>query len=281
MKIILLNAIYHTAKRNIHHILIAFYFIFSMSLYAVYGNHNFYSMMPDEITYAKIVSLWDANGIRYVYETLNENKTYFFLYLQKLYHANAFSTRLLNLLLICINTFLLYSLSKNRLAFLYPLIPLFLNSMWLTVETIEAMFLLLGLRYFNNHMGVAVGLACLFRPYAVVYSILMNKRNLGYILIIGVLASMVLYANDILFVYMDRLFNYGSGSDGNKYMEPDYVALIMMMPLGLAGYSNWKYSKYAFAGMAGFIVQLFGHYFIVPYTFFYLAYLSKSKQKLY
>lgn len=230
--------------------------------------------MPDEYSYIHIVNIWNSQGIVCVFETLNENKTFFFLYLQKILHADIMYTRALNIILVILNTYLLYSISKNKLAFVYPCIPIFLNSMWLTVETIEVFFILIGLKYFKDHMSIAVGLACLFRPYAVIYSIFMNKRNIMYIMIIGVLACGALYTNDILFVYFERVFSYGSGADGNRYMEPDYVAVLMMMPLLLAGYKNWEYSKYAFAGMIGFYVQIFGHYFIVPYTFFFLAYLS-------
>jgi len=258
---------------------IIIYFYISMSIYAVFGNHTFF-IMPDEYTYMNIVNTWNTHGIVYVFETLNENKTVFFLYLQKIFNADIYSTRLLNLLLIIANTGLIYSISKNKLALLYPLIPLFLNSMWLTVETIEVFFILFGLNYLKKHMGLAVGMACLFRPYAIIYSLFMNKRNLMYIGIIGLLACGIMYMNDILFVYADRVFSYGSGGDSNRWMEPDYIALIMMIPLALAGYKNWQYSKYAFAGMIGFLVQIFGHYFIVPYTFFFLAYLAKDNREV-
>ena len=271
----IIQSIYKKCISNIDHISIFIFFYILTLLYVCFGNHIFFIQF-DERVYLSSINTWNQFDIATVYNISGENKTIFFLYIQKILGANIIYTRILNVLLIIGTMYLLYSLSGNKLAFLYPLIILFLNSMWLTVEIIEVFIMLLGFKYLKNHMGVAVGLACLFRPYAVIYSLFMDKRNMIYIIIIGLSACAILYMNDVLFIYAELMIGYGSNGIQNKLDTVDTYSLFLLIPLIIAGYKNWHYSKYAFAGMVGLSVQMFAHYFIVPYTFFYLAYLTKG-----
>jgi len=73
------------------------------------------------------------------------------------------------------------------------------------------------------------------------------------------------------------MLDYGTSAGRHRDNIRDYYALTLMIPIMFAGYKNIKYSKYAFASMIGFVVQLFGHYFLVPYSFFFLAYLTMEE----
>jgi len=62
---------------------------------------------------------------------------------------------------------------------------------------------------YNRYSGLFIGLAAIFRPYAIVYSILLNKTQLKPFILITVAFIGVMLSQGILFEYAYRIFEYG------------------------------------------------------------------------
>ena len=197
----------------------------------------------DETTYGNIVSDWNTQGIG-VLPSHFDTKPLSFLYIEKLFKADEtiLYTRFLNIVLIVSVTVLFYSLTKRKEAFLYLIIPIFLNLMWLTVEIIEVFFVVLALRYVNQK-GLFIGLATLFRPYAILYSILINNTQRLYVLVIGALFSVVLIYYNLFIPYALHLFNYAA--TGHDFGGIDPLAISFWILMLVVGWKNKEMRKYS------------------------------------
>lgn len=228
----------------------------------------------DEAAYRNTTALWvqdGASGLIHAYQNGGENKPISFLAVQRILNADPFNTRLLNLIIILAVTILIYIQSKNVLAFLFPIFPMFLNSMWLTVEIFEALFLLLSLQY-QKHSGMFIALAAIFRPYAILYALLLKgKQRIIFIAITGLFGLIMLYYG-VLFEYVIRLIDYGAA--GSVISEKTGVYfLVPMLILAISG--NKTLLKIGILACAPLLFRTWAHYLIPAYTIFFLSYLQQ------
>ena len=245
------------------------------------GYNNLYhkEAMPDELLYKDISNNFTLDHIRDLYNGHNEMKPITFLTLEKIFNSDIFLTRMLNLIFISINTFLIFKLTKNKLSFIYPIFPVFLNSMWFTVETIEMMFLLLGLLY-KEKQGIFTGLAMIFRPYAILYSALLSKKQILNVVIIGILFSVLLLILGLFFPYLFELISYTK----KPYDEYDFLAIVVLIMLFIMGSNNKEMLRYSILALIPLSVRLYGHYFLPVYTFLFIGFLltmNKDFKKLF
>lgn len=240
-----------------------------------YNNAYHKEAMPDELMYIDISNNFTLDHIRDLYNDHNEMKHITFLTLEKIFNSDIFLTRMLNLIFVLINTFLIYKLTKNKLSFIYPIFPIFLNSMWLTVETIEMMFLLLGLLY-KERQGIFIGLAMIFRPYAILYSVLLSKKQILNLIIIGILFSVLLLILGLFFPYLFELISYTK----KPYDEYDFLAIVMLIMLFIMGSNNKEMLKYSILTLIPLTMRLYGHYFISAYTFLFIGFLLTMNEDL-
>lgn len=249
---------------------IAIFFFGSMFwvLSGTYVNAYPKEIMPDELMYQDRSNNFTVEHIRDLYNSHYEMKPVTFLTLEKILESDIFLTRILNLIFVIINTFLIYKLTKNKLAFIYPIFPIFLNAMWLTVETIELMFLLTGLIY-KERNGIMVGLAMIFRPYSVLYSVFLSKKQILQIIVIGIIFSVILLALGLFFPYLFELASYTQKS----YDEFDFLAVVMLIMLFIMGYRNKQMLKYSLIAAIPLYMRLYGHYFLPVYTFLFIGFL--------
>lgn len=231
-----------------------------------------FAPMADEVQYYQpLVKDWNENGIS-VIPSHNDTKPLSFLYLQKVLRADLTYkyTRLFNLVLIGIITILIYNITNRKEAFLFVIIPTFLHSLWLTAEIIEVFFMVLSL-YFIKYRGIFVGLAVIFRPYAIVYTALINNKERLWVLTLGILFSVILLYHGLFFPYANHLFNYSVTN--HLYDETDYGAIIFLILFAILSSKNTEMLKYGLLACIPLAVKLYGHYFIPAYTFFFIGYL--------
>lgn len=238
-----------------------------------YENAYHSQMMPDELMYFKVTNNFTIDNIKYLYNQHAEMKPITFLTLEKILESDIFLTRMLNLVFVIINTFLIFKLTKNKLAFIYPIFPVFLNSMWLTVETVELMFLLLSLIYVERK-GIFVGLAMIFRPYSILYSVLLTKKQIMRVIMIGTIFSFILLSLGLFFPYLFELMSYGNNSNN----EFDYLAIVMLIMLFIMGSRNKLMLRYSILASIPLYFKLYGHYFLLAYTFLFVGFLLTMKK---
>lgn len=226
----------------------------------------------DEAVYQDTIEKWNSQGIAGIKDAYNgsENKPLSFLYVQKLLDANPLKTRLLNAILVILNTYLIFRYTGSYRAFLYPIIPIFLNSMWLTVEIIETFFIILAISI-KQYEGFFVGLAMIFRPYALLYTAVIERRQIKYVLLFGLLFTGILAYNGLLWVYVTKLFLYGS----QPKVITDYVAFLIFIPMLYLGSQNKQLFKYGIVASIPLVIRAFGHYFIPSYSLFFIASIKK------
>ena len=240
-----------------------------------YDNAYHKEAMPDELMYIDISNNFTLDHIQDLCNGHNEMKSITFLTLEKIFNSDIFLARMLNLIFVIINTFLIYKLTKNKLAFIYPIFPVFLNSMWLTVETIEMIFILLGLCY-KERQGIFVGLAMMFRPYVILYSVLLSKKQILNVIIIGILFSVLLLMLGLFFPYLFELISYTH----KAYDEVDFLAIVMLIMLFIMGSKNKEMLKYSILALIPLSMRLYGHYFLPVYTFLFIGFLLTMNEDL-
>lgn len=225
----------------------------------------------DEAVYQSIINDWNEKGIDAIKEH-NDNKPLPFLYIQKLM-GNQDNARALNMMLILINTMLIYRLSKRYEAILFFMIPLFLNSMWLTVEMLETFFVLLSLNY-KNYSGIFIGASVLIRPYSLMFTPLLKKEQWKYVIIIGVMFAVLLMHLGLFFQYGSRVAEYGTSPRD----EVDYLAFIVWGMMLYIGYGNKETFRFGLVASIPLLIRSYGHYFITPYAMFFLGYLIQKQE---
>jgi len=222
----------------------------------------------DEHLYQNVSNNFTIEHIKYLEYNMMESKPLTFLVLQySLDKANPTYTRLFNLLLIFVCTYLIFKLTDNKWAFLYILIPIALDSMWLTAEIIEITFVLLSIRYANKS-GIFIGLATIFRPSAIVYSLLIKRKQIWSVLIIGTFFAGILLYLGLFFSYWYEVTNYL----GTRYLGLDmYILLvtIMFIIIGL----NKKMLGYVLVSAIALNIQMYPHYFLPINTFLFVGFL--------
>ena len=223
----------------------------------------------DEHLYKNASNNFTVEHIKYLYNHVMESKPLPFLTLQKvLNNADLFYTRGFNFLLIIICTFLIYKISNgNKFSFLYILIPIFLDSMWLTAEIIEVTFVLLSIQY-ANRSGLFIGLATIFRPSALLYTFLLKSKQMMHVLLIGFLYVIVLIYLGLFFPYVNEVLGYAhDGFVGLDMFVP--VILIMLLIMGL----NKQMSGYVIATGLFLSVKMYPHYFLPIFTYLFVGFL--------
>ncbi len=230
----------------------------------------------DEQIYKNISDNFTLEHIRYLYNHGMESKPISFLVLEKiLNNADPFYTRGLGYILIFLSTFLIYKITNNRLSFLYPLIVIFLDTMWLTAEIIEIFFVLLSIQY-TNRSGWFIGLATIFRPTSLLYSFLLPKKQIFSVLLIGTLFALILFGIRLFFPYLHQVTSYAE--DG--FVGFFVMLLVILVMLMIMGLSNRKMFPYIMISAIPLYMELFPHYFLPIYTFLYVGYLLNMNNDL-
>lgn len=223
----------------------------------------------DEHLYKNVSNNFTADHIRYLEYNVMESKPLPFLTLQKvLNNADPLYTRSFNFLLIIIIIFLIYDLTdKNNFAFLYILIPVFLDSLWLTAEVIEVTFVLLSIKYASKS-GLFIGLSTIFRPSGIIYTLLLKKKQMLYVLGIGTAYAMLLLYLDLFWSYWYEVTMYAY----DQFVGIDMlviVILIMFLIIGL----NRQMMGYVIATALFLNIKLYPHYFLPIMTFLFVGFL--------
>lgn len=265
-------------KIEISTVMIIAFFVTISVLLCVNVNNNFYpqSMEDERLYYDLVTNNWNVEGLENAYNG-GETKPVSFLVIWKVVDGSRVWTRAINFIIVLFNTYLLFLITKNKLSFLYPLIIAFLNSMWLTAEIIEVMFLLLAFKY-QEKQGWFVGLAATFRPYSAVFILLLqNNKHRLCSLSVGAAFSVILIYYGLFIPYANKMLRYGVTEQ--YYIENDYVALFMMIPLMVSCFHNNKLFLWGVFACIPLLVSMYGHYFITPYTLFFLGYLLVNSQE--
>lgn len=229
----------------------------------------------DEKVWGNVSRDWKLNGIESL-NTNTDNKPVPFLALQRLLQADrtVMYTRTLNIVLIASCAILIYSITKRYESFLFVIIPVFLNSMWLTVEIIETLFVLLAIKY-KNYSGLYIGLAMLFRPYAILYSVLLKRKQIFMVAGIGIWFTGFLLYQGLFFSYLNKVIGYGS----EQLPLTDYMAMFFLIPLAILGTRNKEMFKYGLVACIPLLLRSWGHYFLPGYAVFLTSYLKGDDTK--
>ena len=229
----------------------------------------------DEHVYKNVANNFTFNHIRDLYYSVQETKTISFLTLEKiLNNADPFYSRGLNLLLILLCTFLIYKITNNKLSLLFFLIPVFLDTLWLTIEIIEIVCILLSIRYASKS-GLLVGIATIFRPTAVLYSLLLKKKQILYVLIIGILFALLLMYLNLFSAYYFEVTHY-MGHIRLGLVPIVLEALIMFIVIGY----NKQMLGYVIISVIPLNIQMFPHYFLPVYTFLFMGFLLNMNKDM-
>jgi hypothetical protein len=223
----------------------------------------------DEMLYMNVSNNFSTEHIRWLEYNVMESKPLTFLTLQKvLGNADPTYTRSFNFLLIIISTFLIYRITNyNKFSFLYIIIPIFLDSMWLTAEIIEVTFVLLSIRY--AHMsGIFIGLSTIFRPSGILYTLLLKKRQIPYVFIIGGLFALILVYLDLFNSYLFEVRMYAN--DG--FMGLDMLVVVILVMLIIMGL-NKKMIGYVLVTALFLNIKMYPHYFLPIFTYLYVGFL--------
>ncbi len=234
--------------------------------------HDPYSW--DEHLYKNVSNNFTVEHIRDLEYNVQEIKPLTFLVLQKsLNDADPFLSRGLNLILIIICTFLIYKITNNKFTCLFILIPIFLDSMWLTAEIIEVTFVLLSIQYANKS-GIFIGLSTIFRPSGILYTLLLKKKQMIYVLIIGTIYALILVYLGLFNSYLFAVINYGA-NDGFFGIEMMVIIILgMFFIIGL----NKRIIGYIIASVLFLSVKMYPHYFLPIMTFLFVGFLLNMNE---
>ncbi len=230
----------------------------------------------DEHLYKNVSNNFTIEHIRNLEYNVQEIKPLTFLVLQKsLNNADPFFSRGLNLILIIICTVLIYKITNNnKFACLFILIPIFLDSMWLTAEIIEVTFVLLSIKYVNNS-GIFIGLSTIFRPSGILYTLLLKKKQMIYVLIIGIIYALILVYLGLFNSYLFAVTNYAQDSFFGIEMMVILI-LGMFFTIGL----NRRMIGYVIASVLFLSVKMYPHYFLPIMTFLFVGFLLNMNEDL-
>ena len=233
----------------------------------------------DETAYKNLANNFTIDHIKYLYQTGLDTKPVSFLFLEKILdNANPVWTRTVNIIFIIIITIILYDLTKNKLASLYFIIPVFLDSMWLTVEIIEVLCVLLAIRYVSKS-GIFIGITTIIRPTSILYTLFLKKDQIKSVLIIGTIFAIILLGIGLFFPYLQEVINYSQNSLSNLDMSNAIIiilALILLIIMGL----NKEIFKYCVMAIIPLHMRLFPHYFVPIFSFLFLGFLMNMNDDI-
>lgn len=223
----------------------------------------------DEHLYQNVSNNFTIEHIKYLEYNVMESKPLTFLTLQKvLNNADHTTTRAFNFLLIILCTFLIYKITNNnKFAIFFILIPIFLDSMWLTAEIVEVTFVLLSIRY-AEQSGIFIGLSTIFRPSGIIYTLLLKKKQMIYVFVIGILYALLLIYLDLFNSYLFEVINYAE--DG--FMGLDMLVVVVLVMFAIIGL-NRKMIGYIIATALFLSVKMYPHYFLPIMTFLFVGFL--------
>jgi len=257
---------------------VAIFFILSIiGMSFSLGFQNFWvPKNHDETTWGNISNNFTVDHIRYLYNNVMESKPLLFIATHKVFGSpNVTYTRLLNYLLIILSSIIIYKITNNRLSFLYFLIPVFLDTIWLTAEIFEVFFILLSIHYVNRS-GIFVGLAMLYRPSAILYSVLLKWKQIQYVIALGMIFVIVLLSLGLFFPYLYETTTYSKdGFIGIDAMPAFYFLMLVVM-----GITNRRMLPYVIISMFPLLMKTYWHYFLPVYTFLFIGYLLNLNEDL-
>lgn len=202
-----------------------------------------------------------------------DNKSPLFLLVNHLLRIDltVFYTRLLNYLIMLLCIVIIYSITKRWESILFILIPFFSAPFTLLDISFELLFILLSLKY-EQHSGIFTGLAMIFRPYAIVYTLLLERKQQLIVFVIGACYAGFLLISGVFWAYLHTLTSYGSAGLWQFYPIP-FIVLVLF---AYAGSENKKLFKYGLVACIPLLIRTWGHYFIVPTVMYFLSYLSRK-----
>jgi len=254
-------------------------FISMIILQLLNAHNNLIGNGIDEAYYKDVTQRIVNNGtIQGAFDILKgdfETKTAPFIGLHvvlRMYETKVYA-RAFNILLIVLITYMIYDMTKRKETLLLPLIPWFLNSMWLTNEVVEVFFVVLSIR-FVQYSGILIGIGTLFRPWALAYTILIDKKQWKYVLAIGLAYVLVLIYYDSFLFYLYKVFHY-SVIDHAFTSGDESVDWVSMLFCGLFMFLGYKTKMFWFGivSMISLSTKLYAHYFVSSYILFFLGYL--------
>jgi hypothetical protein len=147
--------------------------------------------------------------------------------------------------------------------------------MWLTAEIIEVFFVLLSIQYANKS-GLCIGLATIFRPTVILYSLLLWRKQILYVLGIGTIFAMVLLGLGLFFPYLHEVTSYA----GDGFSGFDLLLLVILVMLVIMGVTNKRMFPYVVISAIPLYMELFPHYFLPIYSFLFVGYLLNMNDDL-
>jgi len=230
----------------------------------------------DETTWGNVSNNFTAEHIAYLYNNVMESKPLLFLAAHKVLGSpNVIYTRLFNYLLIILSSIIIYKITNNKFSFLYIFIPVILDTVWLTAEIFEVFFILLSI-YYTTKSGIFTGIAMLFRPSAVLYSILLKWKQIPYVIIIGLIFTAVLFYLGLFFPYLYETMTYSK--DG--FIGIDAMPAFLFLMLVTMGITNRRMLPYVIIAAFPLLMKTYWHYFLPVDTFLFVGYLLNMNEDL-
>lgn len=262
-------------------------FVTMIILQLMNAESNIFTLQPDEKFYKNITQeMIDKNNIFGVLIDHYETKTAPFFLLQIVLRANegVVMTRAFNTALIFFITYLIYDLTKRKEAILTPVLFWHYNTLWLTNEIIELTLVMLSIK-FAKSSGFLIGVATLFRPWALSFVVLMKRQQVKYVFAIGLLYVVVLFVNDSFMFYLNKILDYAvyshnftAGNEPPDYVAMLYLGLFLFMGYRKINFKNPSYFEYGLVAMLPLVTKLYAHYFITSVVLFYVSYLLLFKE---
>lgn len=234
----------------------------------------------DEIQYSNELKDWNKYGHEWFIQNIyiDDDKPLTFFYLEKLlqHDKTYLYTRITVLLLSFLISFIMFKITNRYESFLLMIFPIVFSTLWLNVEIIELFFLMLSF-YYKKYSGLFVGMATIFRPYALLYTFLLNRKQALYVIIIGGLYSLYLLYLGVFFTYLNRLIYYSGTYSISQRHEIDYLGLFIIFCLAICAYKSKELFKYGVVGSIPLLLRTWSHYMITPASIFFFAYLYLNK----
>lgn len=221
-------------------------------------------------------ALWKVKSDDWLHSP--DNKSPVFLLVNKLLGIDHtyFYTRLLNITLLFLCSYLIYSITRRRESFLFILLPIYMDAFVLLDTTFEVLFMLMAIKY-NRFGGLWTGIAMIFRPYAIIYTVLLENRQKLILVTVGVIYALFLLATGGFWNYLQVTTAYAADtpSSGN------YWTLGGVFLLSVFAFLGWQKDKtlfkYGLVACIPLLLRAWGHYFLPAVTFWFLSYLSEKR----
>lgn len=256
-----------------------FYFIFiSLILLTLLdGGHLMLDVQKDEWIYAVAIDRMKQPGFDFFTSliSLNENKSPLFYVLEIVLQTDKtiVFNRILNISLIIVSTYLIYSITKRKESLLFFIIPWSMNAMWLTNEMLEVPLILLAIQY-AQYSGFFVGFAAILVPYSALFVPLLKRKQAIIACCIGIafLGIVAFMSSEYFVFWIKRMTEYASSQQYRSELDP--LAAIYYVAFFILGWKTPMF-KYGVVASIPLLSQVFNHYFIPAYSMFMLGYLMQ------